>query len=81
MGNKVFGNPLTDLRIITAIPDVVTNRKGVNKIVGHFGKFNRNAVLKLATALEKQVSGPAFPVKQREAAVQHIRAAKIKQMR
>ena len=81
MGSNAFGNPLTDLKIMAAIPDVARDRKGVNKVVGQFGKFNHDAALSIAAALEKHVSGPAFPARQREAAILTIRTAAMKQIR
>ena len=81
MGSSAFGNPLTDLKIMAAIPDVARDRKGVNKVVGTFGKFNHAAALKIADALEKHVSGPAFPARQREAAILTIRTAAVRHIR
>ena len=66
---------------MAAIPDVAKDRQGVNEVVGQFRKFNRAAALKIADALEKHVSGPAFPARQREAAILTIRTAAMKQIR
>ena len=81
MGSKEFGNPLTDLKIISAIPNVATDMNGVNSIISQIGMFNRLAALSITRELENHVNTRAFPAKQREIAIQTIRTAAAKQIR